>query len=381
MESDKEKHLYTAFIEVHNSNPLHVGEDCYLTGNFNNWAIPGYKLGAIPPLGHSLQATIEQLPSGYLEAKLTRGDWHSCLANDNGRIADVVSVELVKEHHICIELKHWRDEFPQSTASSQVHVLNESFYLPHLNTKRRLWIYLPSRYKTHTERYPVIYMHDGQHLFDEALSVGRAGPVEWQVDETIDNSIFKTIVIGIAHADTYEERLDEYLIEPFGNLSGPRGRLYLRDIVEVIKPYVDLHYRTLSDVRHTAIVGSSVGGLISLYGGLSYPDVFGTIGAFSPSLWMGHDLLGLYANSSKEMRASIAAQAYYFYAGEQEIREDRQLGKINLEADMQEFISSFRHQQIADLEVDIDPRGHHGALYWQRAFKRFYDWWQTHLKF
>lgn len=381
IDSMRLKDQYSIFIEVHNSSPLHVGEDCYLTGSFNDWAMPGYRLGQIPPVGQTLSITMDDMPMQHLDVKLTRGQWETCQAYGDGEIADSISIDVSEKQLIRFQVKHWRDEFPKSTASPQVHLLADRFYLPHLDRHRRLWIYLPKEYDAHEKRYPVIYMHDGQHLFDEAVSVGRAGPVEWKVDETIDIAKFKAIVVGIEHADTYDERLDEFLIEPFENLKTPQGLLYLQDIVEAVKPYVDLHFRTLPDTEHTAVVGSSAGGLISLYAGLLYPNIFGTVGAFSPSLWMGHDLLGLYANMTAEAQSSVVEQAYYFYAGGREIRQDKNLGKVDLATDMQEFIVLFRNQKIADATVDIDPHGRHSALYWQRVFQRFYDWWSTSLKF
>jgi predicted alpha/beta superfamily hydrolase len=123
------------------------------------------------------------------------------------------------------------------------------------------------------------------------------------------------------------------------------------------------------------VAGSSAGGLITLYAGLCYPEIFGTVAAFSPSLWMGNDLLERYEAMPADMKAHVAQQAYYFYAGRREIRQDKYLGKVDLAADMEKFVSFFAKQDTESLKTDIDPHGKHGALYWQRAFVRFYDWW------
>jgi len=377
MQAVKDDEKYEISVEVQSNNPNYEGAACYLTGNFNGWAVPGHHLGTIPAVGESLQTTIKDIAAGVLEVKLTRGDWKSCLAYGDGRIAEPISIEIPEKQHIRIRANHWRDEFPKSTASPQVHLLDAAFYLPHLAVHRRIWIYIPAGYENTDNRYPVIYMHDGQQLFDEAISVGRAGPVEWKVDETIDAADVKAIVVGIDHADSYNDRLDEYLVKPFDTLDAPRGLLYLRDIAEVVKPFIDQHYRTLVSPACTALAGSSAGGLITLDGGFCYPEIFGTVAAFSPSLWMGHDLREHYSALSAEKRAQVARQAYYFYAGRREVRHDKLLGQVDLARDMETFVAFLAEHRAALLNTDIDPHGKHGALYWQRAFVRFYEWWTT----
>jgi hypothetical protein len=131
-------------------------------------------------------------------------------------------------------------------------------------------------------------MHDGQNLFDAHTSYSG----EWQVDETmtrLSRQGAEAIIVGISHAGV--ERLFEY--NPFPNYpyrirnrqhTQGRGDDYLRFIVDTIKPMIDAQFRTLSDPMNTAIAGSSMGGLISLYGFLSYQYVFGLCGAFSPSM-------------------------------------------------------------------------------------------------
>src|SRR5690606_17516027 len=154
------------------------------------------------------------------------------------------------------------------------------------------------------KRYPVLYMHDGQHLFDEATSQGRIGPIEWGVDETIDAALEKCIVVAINHQDDYKDRVPEFLFRPNNEYPTVEGPQYLAFIAETLKPYVDTHYRTLSDKTHTGLAGSSLGGLITLYGGLAYPDVFGVLGVFSPSMWMDADNVA-HALASPKNIASI----------------------------------------------------------------------------
>src|SRR5690606_14686777 len=132
--------------------------------------------------------------------------------------------------------------------------------------------YLPPSYAGSGRHYPVIYMHDGQNLFDDDLSFAGA----WHVDETMERLApegIEAIVVGVSNL-AYA-RLDEY--SPFADPAlggGGRGRQYVRFLVETLKPQVDAQFRTRRDAAATAVAGSSMGGLISLFALLHRPDVF-----------------------------------------------------------------------------------------------------------
>jgi len=165
-----------------------------------------------------------------------------------------------------------------STASKQVTTFTIS--APQLETIKKIWLYLPIDYsKSNDKKYSVIYMHDAQNLFDK--STAYAG--EWRIDELMDSIKAKVIIVGIEHGN--DKRMDE--LTPFSNLKygGGKGDLYLDFIVSTLKPYVDSTYRTKKDPTNTIIFGSSLGGLISFYALLKYPNVFGKAGVFSPSYW------------------------------------------------------------------------------------------------
>ncbi len=158
---------------------------------------------------------------------------------------------------------------------------------PQLGNARDLLVYLPPSYKTGESRYPVIYLHDGQNLFDAVTSF--AG--EWLVDETMEalsEEGYEAIMVGISNT---KDRLNEY--SPFrdGKRGGGRGDLYLDFIVQTVKPLIDSSLRTLADRENTGIMGSSMGGLISLYAFFRRSQIFGFAGAMSPSLWFGRDAI------------------------------------------------------------------------------------------
>jgi predicted alpha/beta superfamily hydrolase len=154
---------------------------------------------------------------------------------------------------------------------------------PQLGNSRDILVYLPPSYWTRqARRYPVLYMHDGQNLFDEATSF--AG--EWRVDETMEllaREGLEAIVVGVPNAG--EARRDEY--SPFKDRrhGGGQGDAYLRFLLDTVKPLVDRSFRSEPSRAATGLMGSSMGGLISLYGFFARPEAFGFVGAMSPALW------------------------------------------------------------------------------------------------
>lgn len=170
-----------------------------------------------------------------------------------------------------------------STALPGVRLLPELLAMPGLDRKRQVRLYLPPGYATSNKRYPVLYMHDGQNLFDEATAY--AG--EWKVDETLDalakEGRLELIVVGIDNGQ--EKRMTELNAWTNPQFGTAEGREYTDFIVKVLKPLIDAKYRTLPGREHTAIMGSSMGGLASHYAIAQYPQVFGKAGVFSPAYW------------------------------------------------------------------------------------------------
>jgi predicted alpha/beta superfamily hydrolase len=152
---------------------------------------------------------------------------------------------------------------------------------------RALFIYLPREYQTHPDqRFPVLYLNDGQNLFDERISFvpGRA----WQAHCTADRLIAEGrvepfILVGIAHAGL--RRLAEYTPTRDPKHGGGEGPRYGRMLREELKPFLDRTYRTRLEPEHTGLGGSSLGALISLFLGFEHPDTFRRLALLSPSLW------------------------------------------------------------------------------------------------
>ncbi len=173
--------------------------------------------------------------------------------------------------------------FGQSTASPQVSIFEIA--APQLDTIKKIWIYLPKEYANSNKKYPVIYMHDGQNLFDRESSY--AG--EWRIDESLDSiKDAASIVVGIGHGG--KKRIEE--LTPFQNerYGGGGGNKYLAFIRESLKPHIDSVYRTKPEPENTTIFGSSLGGLISFYAAIKYPETFGKAGIYSPAFWINEDI-------------------------------------------------------------------------------------------
>ena len=152
---------------------------------------------------------------------------------------------------------------------------------------RALLLYLPREYAQQpTKHFPVLYLHDGQNLFDERTAFIPGHP--WFAHITADQlvaegAIEPLILVGIAN--TGLRRVAEYTPTPDPKHGGGEGDRYGRLLLEEVKPFVDRTYRTLPEPEHTGLGGSSLGGLISLYLGLQYPNVFRKLAVMSPSLW------------------------------------------------------------------------------------------------
>jgi predicted alpha/beta superfamily hydrolase len=158
-----------------------------------------------------------------------------------------------------------------------------------LGNTRQVFVYLPPGYAGGARRYPVLYMQDGQNLFDPNQSFIRGQDQDWGLDETAQalitgGQIEPLIVVGVDHVGA--GRAAEFS-PTFDRRRGEGGRAsdYARMLTEELKPWIDAHYRTRPEPASTGVGGSSMGGLVSLFLGFTRPDVFGRVAAMSPSLW------------------------------------------------------------------------------------------------
>ncbi len=211
-----------------------------------------------------------------LEYKITRGSWPTEAVNAEGIVPQNFKLRVVSNETVRIVVANWRDVLHkiegQITGTVRYHRKMEGDGIK----PRDVIVWVPPSYEKSTEkRYPVLYMHDGQNVFDPATSfLG----VDWQIDETADRLIREgklqeLIVVGIWNT---EDRMEEYS-------DTAKGRAYMRFIVEKLKSFIDREYRTQPEREHTGVMGSSMGGLISFLLAWNYPQVFSQAACLSPA--------------------------------------------------------------------------------------------------
>lgn len=352
---------YRVVFKLRNFPTTHLNDTAFLAGNFNHWN-PGHNDFSFLLSNENSVELILNLPAGKYAYKSTRGSWASVECNTNGSHIPDHSFQLSADTTIAININAWKDDFEagskMNTASKQVHVLDTAFFIPQLNRSRRIWIYLPERYETTKKHYPVLYMHDGQNIFDDLTAFSG----EWGVDECLDSLIQAgkqgCIVVAI---DNGPQRLQEYNPFAFWEFGEGEGDRYLDFITETLKPFIDKKYRTLPSKENTIIAGSSAGGLISYYAMIKKPQVFGKAGIFSPAFWVAPAILPL-----SDSLASKVDGKFFFYMGGQE-------GEKHI-TDMVTIQELLGEKSAAMIYSVIDQEGMHQEKAWRKWFTEFYLW-------
>lgn len=352
-----------------------IASNYFFASNLNGWNPSHVDFKFKSNSNNVYEFQLPQTTLELVEFKITRGSWESVestlTGNDIGN--RILKIEEIKSDTIIdIIIAGWKDKFAnstkQSTASENVKIISEHFPLLKLGKTRRIWIYLPEGYENSNKKYPVIYMHDGQNLFD--VLTGPFG--EWGVDECLDTLSekikFETIIVGIDNG--LADRLSEYSPYNFKvnadeenvwDVKGT-GTQYLESLVYDLKPFIDKNYRTKSDAKYTSVCGSSMGGLISLYAVMRYPSVFGSAGVFSPAFWTNeNDLQAEIKNNKTGWSGNI-----YMISGELE-------GKKYTENmfDIADMLIQEKKKNIKSISI---PNGQHNEAFWRRAFPDFYLW-------
>jgi predicted alpha/beta superfamily hydrolase len=264
------------------------GATLWLAGNdaaLGGWNPAGVPLVRIGP--HRHRATIEVERGALLEFKVTRGGWETVEKGPRGEEIQNRTHRAAGPDTVRVTVAAWRDQTGpapprRSTLTGDVrrHPGFESKWV----RPRDVLVWLPPDYgRDPGRRYPVLYVHDGNNVFDDSTSF--AG--EWGLDETAERMIRAGEIppfIAVAVYNT-PERIAEYTPVPDGSGRGGRGPAYGRFLVEELKPFVDRTYRTRTGAGDTGVLGSSLGGLISLALAIDRPDVFRLVGCVSPAAW------------------------------------------------------------------------------------------------
>lgn len=337
--------------------------DIFISGDFEGWS--GGKEDFRLVKNNSKYLITIPKNRETIRFKFTLGSWNSveCQHNNSPIENRIYSFQNVQDS-VHVNINNWStniQEKKSSTASKNVHVFSENFKMPQLNRERIISVYLPPNYEASKTKYPVLYMHDGQNVFDLARS--NAG--EWEVDETLNKlSIekdFNVIVVAIDNGN--DNRLSEY--SPWSNpkYAIGEGDAYLDFLVNTLKPEIDKKYRTKKSATNTAIMGSSMGGLISHYAALKYPNVFGKVGVFSPAFW--------YSNESfefSEKHANLKNTKMYFLVGDNE--------SGGMVEDVEKMVNIMKENDFLENNIytKIVPKGTHSETFWKSEFESAILW-------
>lgn len=336
------------------------GDEIYIAGDFNGWN-PGneaYKLKKRED--GRWEITLEFRRGKKIEFKFTRGSWEKVEKGKNGEEIPNRVMLLEESGTYEFTVYHWRDYVEEIGVGEHTitgNVTTFKMLIPQLGRERRIWVYLPPDYNTSGRRYPVLYMLDGQNLFDRATSF--AG--EWGVDETLERLYsernFSIIVVGIDNGG--DKRIDEYAPWVNGEYGrGGEGDAMVRFIVETLKPYVDAHYRTLPN--ETGIMGSSLGGLMAVYAGFAYPETFKYVGAMSSAFWFNHQIYDFVRN------ATAGPEKIYIDWGTLEGSDPNEM--ISTNERMVEILKEKGYVKGENLLVVEDKGATHNEFHWAKRF-------------
>lgn len=254
----------------------------------------------------------------------------------------------------------------QSTAGTRVRVIDTAFFMPQLSRHRRVWVYLPEGYEQSSKRFPVLYLQDGQNIFDRATSFSG----EWGVDEALDSlgtQFEQCLVVAVDNGG--DKRMSEY--SPFDftlthgdqkiEIKGEAGA-YADFLVHTLRPFLIKNFKASRSRKRHFIAGSSMGGLLAFYAVLKDPKKWGGAGVFSPAFWVvKKPLLQEVTRKGRSIKCPI-----YFYAGNEE--------SADMVSDMLAVLQALNTVSKTKAQSIIRGEGKHSESDWQREFPLFYEW-------
>lgn len=243
-----------------------------------------------------------------------------------------------------------------------LEIIEEEYEIPHLEAKRKISALLPYDYYKSDKKYPVLYLQDGQNLFNPEAPYGH-----WAVDHAMGtlarNGFGDLIIVAIDHGE--EERVKEYLPYYSTEFGEGMGRNYIQFLKQKLIPYINKKYRVETSYDKVGIGGSSMGGLISLFAGLSEPEVFGKMLIFSPSLWISNMIF-----HHATVFEPLSESKIYLYAGGQESRSHLpNVRKLESILRKKAFADS-----LFDFELSVNMEGKHKEHYWAEEFPDAVKW-------
>ncbi len=361
---DPTSHGQQPVLTLEMFTPTDDDRPVFITGNFNGWAVRDerYRMARLGE-GH-YRYTFEHLPDlggEPFEYKYVKGGWESEELSSEGlprmnRRMEVPKGKVVdtvprwKSHAGWYDPKYYPD----------IQVISKRFHLPQLRRRRRISVLLPWNYADSRKRYPVLYLQDGQNLFEDDAPFGTWG-VDKQLAALAQRGKGELIVVAIDHGG--RERIREYMPYDTPKWGEGLGQEYARFLAQTLKPYIDENFRTLPDRMHTGIGGSSMGGLISIYAGILFPHTYSKFLIFSPSLWAAPSLY----SEPLDFAAQPDTRIYLFAGG----REG-----AGMVANAKRFAQTLqaRCPRPELIRLEIDPEGQHNEARWGVEFPKAVEW-------
>jgi predicted alpha/beta superfamily hydrolase len=344
-----------------------------LAGGVNGWnpGAPGFAFTPAKDGTHTLQLALRE--GQAFEYRLTRGSWDTAERNADGSERRARTLVVRGDMRVELRVERWLDSpgtvtLVRSTLTGNIEQVKD-VKSPQLGNTRNLLVYLPPSYRKGTQRYPVLYLHDGQNVFNELTAFIKR---EWRADEAAEALAARGHeVILVAIENNSNARASEYL--PFKtrfNNHEARAEAHAAFVVKTVKPLIDQRYRTLPDAAHTGIGGSSFGGIISLYTALSYPEVFGFVGAFSPSLWVGDGSMFHWVREHPAPRT----MRLWLDMGD---HEGETPGERLYAMELTERMGDMLREQGAQVRVRFGKDAWHNEDAWAQRFPTALEWFLT----
>ncbi|MCH8566829.1 MAG: hypothetical protein LAT67_01140 [Balneolales bacterium] len=338
----------------------------YIAGNFNDWspALDRYKLKKNNDFEYEFVfELVDDLPD-VIEYKFTRGGWSDAELDHFGNEA---SERMISKYAVRTKdrVPHWKRNncYYSDAYRPLINIFDENFEIPQLIKTRRITALLPYDYFNSDKHYPVLYLQDGQNLFDDHAPFG-----SWGLDKRLaflsEHNMAEFIVIAIDHAE--DQRIAEFTPSiPTSRLGAGEGESYARFLTETLKPYVDTHFRTKPEREYTGIGGSSMGGLISIYAAKLFPETYSRLLLFSPSFWVTPGLPDRFIDEAKTFEGRI-----YIYGGGDESKF--LLGRLETFHTRLEAARLSGRNITSTLSVNL--KGKHSEVEWSREFPMAAVW-------
>lgn len=336
----------------------------FIAGSFNGWAVRDerYRMTRIGE-GH-YRFVFQQIPDlgdEPFEYKYVKGGWESEELSAEGLPRMNRRIELPKGK-VVDTVPRWKCHagWYDPKYYPDIQVISKRFNVPQLRRRRRISVLLPWDYASTRKRYPVLYLQDGQNLFEDDAPFGTWG-VDKHLAALAQRGKGDLIVVAIDHGG--RERIKEYMPYDTPKWGEGLGKDYARFLAETLKPYIDENFRTLPDRAHTGIGGSSMGGLISIYAGILFPNTYSKFLIFSPSLWAAP---GIY-HEPLDFAARPDTRIYLFAGGKE---------GAGMVANAKRFTQTLKAicPRPDLVRLEIDPEGQHNEARWGQEFPKAVEW-------